>query len=190
MKVIVIDNYDSFTYNIVHYVEQFTDVCEVRLVDKVSLEEIEPFDRIILSPGPGLPSENKMLNKIIKRFYQEKPILGICLGHQALASFFGAELFNLKEVHHGIARNTILQPNDILWNDIASPLPTGRYHSWAVSTNQHFPKELEITGIDEEEQTLMAFKHRKLNIRGIQFHPESVLTQDGLKIIKNWLSIT
>ena len=186
MKIIIIDNYDSFTYNIAHYVEQFALFCKVVKIDEVIIDDLENYDKIILSPGPGLPNERPIQNQIIEQYYQSKPILGICLGHQALAEFFGAKLYNMKEVHHGLARPTSITNKDYIWKNIPQKFNTGRYHSWAVSSN-NFPNTLSILATDTETETIMAFKHNSFNIRAIQFHPESILTENGLEIIKNWV---
>ncbi len=186
MKIIVIDNYDSFTYNIAHYVEQYALECTVVKIDKINIEYINNYDKIILSPGPGLPNERPIQNQIIEKFYRQKPILGICLGHQALAEFFGANLFNMKEVHHGLTKKTEIIETDYLWENIPSEFKTGRYHSWAIEKDT-LPKTLEIIAKDTQNGTIMSFKHKHLDIRGIQFHPESILTEHGLEIIKNWV---
>ncbi len=186
MKIVIIDNYDSFTYNIAHYVEQYADLCKVIKINKVNIDEIDSFDKIILSPGPGLPNERPIQNQIINSFQHSKPFLGICLGHQALAEFFGAKLFNMPQVHHGIARQTLIKKRDYLWNDIPTEFNSGRYHSWAVAPS-HIPKNLEIIATDKITDTIMAFRHKTLDIRSVQFHPESILTEYGLKIIENWV---
>lgn len=186
MKVLIIDNYDSFTYNIAHYVEQFASLCEVIKIDKLNINDIDNYDKIILSPGPGLPNERPIQHKIIDIYHTQKPILGICLGHQALAEYFGAELYNMPEVHHGIARETQIINDDYIWTDIPHLFNTGRYHSWAVKESS-FPNSLSIIAKDKLDGTIMAFKHNTLDIRAIQFHPESILTEHGLKIIENWV---
>ncbi len=186
MKILIIDNYDSFTYNIAHYVEQFAEVCKVIKIDKINIEQIKDFDKIILSPGPGLPNERPIQNQIIDFFHPSKPILGICLGHQALAEYFGAKLYNMPHVHHGIARQTLIDKADYLWTDIPNEFNSGRYHSWAVNS-KNMPKNIEIIASDKETNSIMAFRHNKLDIRALQFHPESILTEYGLKIIENWV---
>lgn len=186
MKVLIIDNYDSFTYNIAHYVEQFASLCHVIKIDEIEFKTIEQYDKIILSPGPGLPSERPLLKKIIEAFYKTKPIFGICLGHQAIAEFFGCQLFNMPEVHHGIAKKSQILCNDYLFEHLPKTFHTGRYHSWAVNANE-FPEALKITIEDLENKTVMAISHKKLDIKGVQFHPESVLTEHGLKLIENWV---
>lgn len=186
MRIIIIDNYDSFTYNIAHYVEQFSSKCVVVKVDKLCIDDIENYDKIILSPGPGLPNERPFQNKIIERFYKTKPILGICLGHQALAEYFGSELINMNEVHHGVARDTVNIKPDYLLNKLPSEFKTGRYHSWAVNS-LNLPNSLEILSVDKITNTIMAFRHKEYDIRAVQFHPESILTEGGLQLIKNWV---
>ncbi len=190
MNVLIIDNYDSFTYNLVHIVEQFTDLpCEITVIlnDKIDIEKIDKFDKIILSPGPGLPSDVKILNEIIKKYAPTKHILGVCLGHQAIAETFGAELVNLSEVFHGIRKKTIVTEEEPLFKNIPKHFFSGRYHSWAISTEE-FPDELKITAIDDDG-TIMAISHRKYNVKGVQFHPESIMTQFGKELIKNWLDL-
>lgn len=186
MKVIIIDNYDSFTYNIVHYVEQFCENCTVVKIDEISFEEMDHYDKIILSPGPGLPKDRPILNRILSRYQDTKPILGICLGHQAISEFYGSCLYNMDQVHHGVARLTTITKPDYLWKNIPIHFLTGRYHSWAVS-QVNFSENLEILAIDHETKTIMAFKHKTFDIRGVQFHPESILTEFGLELIKNWV---
>ncbi len=191
MNVIIIDNYDSFTYNLVHIVEQFTDLpCEITVIlnYKIDIEKINKFDKIILSPGPGLPSDVKILNEIIKKYATTKHILGVCLGHQAIAETFGAKLVNLSEVFHGIRKKTIVtEEKEPIFKNIPKHFFSGRYHSWAISTEE-FPDELKITAIDDDG-IIMAISHRKYNVKGVQFHPESIMTQFGKELIKNWLDL-
>jgi len=186
MKILVFDNYDSFTYNLVHYLEKLSDA-EVTVVrnDKISLKEIDQFDKILLSPGPGIPSEAGILLDLIKTYAPTKSILGVCLGQQAIAEAFGGSLSNLKEVFHGIATPVEIIVEDIIFKNIPKKLNVGRYHSWAVNTND-FPKELEITAVDASG-SIMALRHRKYDVHAVQFHPESVLTEHGETIIKNWI---
>jgi len=186
MKILIVDNYDSFTYNIVHYVEQFVNCCTVIKVDNIDIKQIKLYDKIILSPGPGLPNERPILNEIIQKYHQQKPILGICLGHQALAEYFGAKLFNMDNVHHGIARDTSFLGQDYLWGNTPLQYKTGRYHSWAIK-KESLPDTLKIIAEDSLNKTIMAFSHKELDIKGIQFHPESILTENGKTIIKNWI---
>lgn len=186
MKIAVIDNYDSFVYTIIHYLEGIDDV-EIVLMknDQVDWEVLEKIDRIVLSPGPGVPSEAGDLLEVIQRFYTSKPILGVCLGHQAIGEFFGARLKNLDDPLHGFVSpmNKILE--DTLWNAIEFPTTIGHYHSWVVDAND-FPEELEVLSVDSDSN-IMALKHSYYPIKGIQFHPESVLTPDGRKMLENWV---
>ena len=189
MKILILDNYDSFTYNLVHYIEQEigTEV-DVYRNDKISLEAVDAYDKILLSPGPGLPSESGILLDLIKQYATSKDILGVCLGHQAIAEAFGGTLFNLDRVMHGLATETLLtEVSDSLFNGLPRNFLSGRYHSWAVSKDQ-LPKELLVTAYDDKG-TIMALKHTHLKVRGVQFHPESVLTEHGHLMIRNWLTI-
>lgn len=187
MKILLLDNYDSFTYNLLHVVKELgaTDV-EVFRNDEIELDEVERFDKIILSPGPGVPEESGLLLPIIKRFAPTKSILGVCLGHQAIGEAFGANLENLKEVYHGIQSPIKIVKDDLLFTGLKKELLVGRYHSWVVSNN-NFPQCLEITALSEEGQ-IMALRHKTYRVHGIQFHPESVLTPQGKEIIKNFLN--
>ena len=186
MKIIVIDNYDSFTYNLVHYLEELKCEVTVKRNDQVNIKEIEKFDKIVLSPGPGIPNEAGLLKEIISSFFNTKSILGVCLGHQAIAEVFGAELVNLKTVYHGVATDINIIKEDPLFNDLPNPLKVGRYHSWVVK--EPLPDDLEALAYDQNGQ-IMAFKHKKYNLRGVQFHPESILTEFGKDLLKNWLKI-
>jgi anthranilate synthase component II len=176
MKILVFDNYDSFTYNLVHYLEQVTDA---------SLDEINKFDKILLSPGPGIPSEAGILLDVIKKYAPTKSILGVCLGQQAIAEAFGGSLSNLKEVYHGIATPVEIIKDDVLFKGIPKKINVGRYHSWAVNKND-LPQDLEITCVDEQG-AIMGLHHKKYDVRAVQFHPESVLTEYGLDMIRNWV---
>ena len=170
-----------------HYIQQVTDAdIEVHRNDKINIEEIEKFDKILLSPGPGLPSQAGILSEVIKTYSPSKSILGICLGMQAIAEVFGASLSNLKEVFHGVATPAEIIIDDILFKNIPKQLMVGRYHSWVVNKNS-LPNDLEITCINESAD-IMALRHKKYDVRGVQFHPESILTMHGLEIIKNWVS--
>jgi anthranilate synthase component II len=186
MKVLVLDNYDSFTYNLVHLVEKVLHrkpvVC---LNDQVPLEAVEEFDKIILSPGPGIPSEAGILLPLIKEYAASKSILGVCLGHQAIGEAFGGKLLNLDNVFHGISTNCRLSPGVELFDGLPREIEIGRYHSWIVS-DQGLPKELEVTARDEHGY-IMALQHSAFDVKGVQFHPESVLTPLGETIIRNWL---
>lgn len=188
MKILVIDNYDSFTYNLVHYLEQLTDApVTVKRNDKLTLKEAVQFDKILLSPGPGIPDEAGLSKAIIKEYAHEKSILGICLGHQAIAEVFGAELFNLSTVYHGVSTNIILEkPDDYLFKGIPKNFEAGRYHSWIVK-QEGLPESLEVTARDDNK-VIMGLSHKQYDVKGLQFHPESVLTAPGLKIIENWIN--
>ncbi len=186
MKILVLDNYDSFTYNLVHYLEKVSDAqIEVHRNDKITLEEIERFDKILLSPGPGIPSEAGILLDVIKTYAGTKSILGVCLGQQAIAEAFGGSLSNLSNVFHGVATPIEIVGEDSLFKNIPKKLNVGRYHSWAVNRDD-FPKDLEITAVDEQG-SIMALKHKTFDVKGVQFHPESILTEHGLQMIENWI---
>ena len=187
-KIVVIDNYDSFTYNLVHLVKELGAEVDVKRNDQFQLAELEPYNKIILSPGPGIPSEAGLLLDVIKTYAGRKPMLGVCLGHQAIGEVFGAKLENLSEVYHGVATPVTLKQDDVLFAGLPKRVEVGRYHSWVVS-HENFPDCLEITAESDEGQ-IMALRHKKYNIFGIQFHPESVLTPDGKVIVKNWLDMS
>lgn len=187
MKILVFDNYDSFTYNLLHYLERVTDAkIEVHRNDKISLEKIKRFDKILLSPGPGLPSEAGILIELIKTYAPTKSIFGVCLGQQAIAEAFGGSLTNLEKVYHGVSTPMEIIADDGLFKNIPEKFNAGRYHSWVVNKND-LPKELKITCIDESGN-IMALRHKKYDVCSVQFHPESILTEYGLKIIKNWVA--
>lgn len=187
MKLLVFDNYDSFTYNLVHLVEKILNQkVDVARNDKITLEEIAQYDKIILSPGPGIPVEAGLLLPLIKEFAPSKSILGVCLGHQAIGEALGGTLINLTNVYHGVATNCKIIKNDNkLFKGISGGLEIGRYHSWVVS-RENFPAELEITAEDNDGM-IMAMQHKTYDVRGVQFHPESVLTPLGEQIMRNWL---
>lgn len=184
-RILVIDNYDSFTYNLVHYLRELkTDVTVFRN-DEFELEDIENFDKILLSPGPGIPSEAGLLFKVIERYAATKSILGVCLGHQAIAEVFGGKLINLEEVFHGVASNIeVVVEDEILFKNLENKFEVGRYHSWIVENPM--PQVLQISSIDENGH-IMSLRHREFDVRGVQFHPESVLTPNGKKILENWI---
>ncbi|NAS11792.1 anthranilate synthase component II [Poritiphilus flavus] len=186
MKVLVIDNYDSFTYNLVHYLEDLDCTVTVKRNDQLSLDEVEEFHKIVLSPGPGIPDEAGLLKQIIARYAPTKSILGVCLGQQAIGEVFGGTLVNLEEVYHGIATNVRITVEDEIFKGLPEEIMVGRYHSWVV--DPQLPEELEVTSLDENGQ-IMSLRHRSLNVRGVQFHPESVLTPEGKKILENWLQL-
>lgn len=185
MKIVIIDNYDSFTYNLSHLVKELGAEVTVLRNDQFQLSDLEPYSKIILSPGPGIPAEAGLLLDVIRTYAGKKPILGVCLGHQAIGEVFGATLENLSDVFHGVATPCHLVADDAIFSGLERDITIGRYHSWVVSREQ-FPDCLEITAVSDEGQ-VMALRHRELNVRGIQFHPESVLTPDGKKMIQNWL---
>ena len=186
MKILVFDNYDSFTYNLVHAVKKLGyDDVEVHRNDKIALEDIARFDKIILSPGPGVPSESGILLDVIRTYAPSRSILGVCLGEQAIAEAFGGTLINLSEVHHGISSMVDVLEKDVLFDGLPKPIEVGRYHSWAAEKTT-LPECLTITAVDEEGM-IMALAHKEYDVRGVQFHPESVLTPDGEQMLKNWL---
>lgn len=184
-KVLVIDNYDSFTYNLVHYLEDLDCDVTVKRNDKLTLDDILPFDKIILSPGPGIPNEAGLLKDIIKTYAPTKSILGVCLGQQAIGEVFGGTLQNLETVYHGVATQVTLSVGDeILFDGLDKTFEVGRYHSWVVDTN--LPEVLEATSFDENGQ-VMSLRHKEFDVKGLQYHPESILTPDGKQILKNWV---
>jgi len=187
MKILVFDNYDSFTYNLVHLVEKILhQKVEVHRNDQIPLEKIKEYDKIILSPGPGIPIEAGLLLPLIKEYASSKSILGVCLGHQAIGEAFGGKLVNLETVYHGVATNCQLSiGNCQLFKGLPETIEAGRYHSWIVS-DENFPKELEVTARDENNY-IMGLQHKSFDVQGVQFHPESVLTPRGEDILKNWL---
>ena len=186
MNVAMIDNYDSFTYNLVHLVKELGAEVTVFRNDQFCLPELETFDKIMLSPGPGIPSESGLLLDVIRTYAGRKPILGICLGEQAIGEVFGGTLVNLSEVFHGVQTPVHIARQDYLFQGLPEDILVGRYHSWVVET-ETLPAELEILAVSDEVQ-VMALRHREYDIRGIQFHPESVLTPEGKTIIQNWLN--
>ena len=185
MKIVIIDNYDSFTYNLSHLIKEIgADVTVIRN-DQFTLNQLMPFDKIVLSPGPGIPSEAGLLLDVIKTYAGKKPILGVCLGHQAIGEVFGGQLENLSDVFHGVATEGTQFSNDYIFEGLTKRITMGRYHSWVVS-RENFPSCLEVTAVSDEGQ-IMALKHKNFDIHGIQFHPESVLTPEGKTIIKNFI---
>ena len=184
-KIVVIDNYDSFTFNLVHYLEDLD--CEVTVLrnDKFELDDVEYFDKILLSPGPGIPEEAGLLNAVIRRYASTKSILGVCLGQQAIGEVFGAKLINLEKVYHGIATPVTITEDDLLFRDLPKTFEIGRYHSWVIETP--LPNDLIATSFDEQGQ-LMSLRHKTYHVRGVQFHPESILTPNGKKILENWIN--
>lgn len=187
MKILVIDNYDSFTYNLVHYIENLCTVApDVYRNDQITLDEVGRYDKILLSPGPGIPIEAGICLEVIKRYAPSKSILGVCLGHQAIAEAFGGKLINLSKVYHGVSSEVnILSPDDYLYTGIPGRFEVGRYHSWVVSRDE-LPGCFKINSLDDEG-LIMGITHKEYDVRGVQYHPESVLTQHGLKMIENWI---
>ena len=200
MKILVFDNYDSFTYNLVHLVERILhEKVDVYRNDQIPLEKVKEYDKIILSPGPGIPEEAGLLLPLIKEYASSKSILGVCLGHQAVGEAFGGKLINLSEVYHGVAtpvrlvnresgvgsNNSSLVTHHSLFEGLPEEFEVGRYHSWIVS-EENFPQELKVTARDENN-FIMALQHKTYDVQGVQFHPESVLTPRGELILRNWL---
>lgn len=183
-KILVIDNYDSFTYNLVHYLEDLGCEVIVKRNDQLTLEEVDAFDKIVLSPGPGIPDEAGLLKEIIARYAPTKSIFGVCLGQQAIAEVFGGSLINLDQVYHGIATKINITKDDILFEGMSNEIEVGRYHSWVV--NPELPEVLEATSVDANGQ-VMSLRHKVYDVCAVQFHPESVLTPNGKKILENWL---
>ena len=184
-KILVIDNYDSFTYNLVHYLEDLDCEVVVKRNDQLTLDEVDAFDKIVLSPGPGIPDEAGLLKEIISKYAPTKSIFGVCLGQQAIAEVFGGSLINLEEVYHGIATKIKVTKNDPLFIGMPEEIEVGRYHSWVVDAN--LPEVLEVTSVDQNGQ-IMSLRHKNFKVSAVQFHPESVLTPHGKQILKNWLN--
>ena len=196
MKILVFDNYDSFTYNLVHLVEKIThEKVDVYRNDEISLEQVNDYDKIILSPGPGIPSEAGLLLPLIKQYAATKSILGVCLGHQAIGEAFGGTLTNLSKVYHGVTTPItkvagVGHPKRVahpVLENLTETIEVGRYHSWIIS-NENFPAELEVTATDDNGY-IMALQHKAFDVQGVQFHPESVLTPDGETMLRNWLKV-
>lgn len=185
-KIVIVDNYDSFTYNLAHAIKALGAQVDVFRNDCLDFATLGSYDKIILSPGPGIPEEAGDLLKVISVYSATKPILGICLGEQAIGQAFGGSLVNLKEVYHGVQTPARIVADDYLFEGLPNEIEVGRYHSWVVSA-EGFPNCLEVTAVSPDAQ-IMALRHKKLDIRGLQFHPESVLTADGTTILKNWLN--
>ena len=186
-NIVIIDNYDSFTYNLSHVVKELGAIVTVYRNDQFEIRQLEAFDKIILSPGPGIPAEAGQLLDVIQAYAPKKPILGVCLGHQAIAESFGGTLTNLSEVFHGVATPiSITSEDEYLFAGLPSQFEVGRYHSW-VAEAQTLPPSLEITSVSDEGY-IMSLRHRQYDIRGIQFHPESVLTPNGKTILQNWIN--
>ena len=185
MKIVIIDNYDSFTYNLSHLLKELGAEVDVVRNDKFELKDLEQYDKIVLSPGPGIPSEAGLLLDVIRTYAGRKPILGVCLGHQAIGEVFGASLENLKEVYHGVQTEGTQLGNDYIFEGLPERVMLGRYHSWVVAKDS-VPECLEVTAMSDDGE-IMAMRHRQYDIHGIQFHPESVLTPEGKTIVGNFL---
>lgn len=188
MKLLLFDNYDSFTYNLRHVLLELGAEVEVRRNDRITLDEVAAFDKVVLSPGPGIPSEAGLLLPLIERYAPVKPVLGVCLGEQAIGKAFGARLTNLEHVFHGVCSDIRVVVRDPMFAGLESGFRAGRYHSWVVDT-EDFPDCLEITAVDAVEGRIMALRHKVYDVRGVQFHPESILTPHGKTILRNWLRI-
>lgn len=187
MKILVCDNYDSFTYNLVQMIEQISgEKVDVFRNDQILLEDIDKYDKIILSPGPGIPSEAGILLDVIKKYAPTKSIFGVCLGQQAIAEAFGGSLINLSEIFHGVATDAVQVKEHFIFNNLPKTLEVGRYHSWAVNPDD-FPEELDITSVDKDGM-IMSLKHKEYDVHAVQYHPESILTPHGQDILENFLS--
>lgn len=189
MNILLIDNYDSFTYNLSQYLEEEggEDVeVTVWRNDQFDIDDVERFDKIVLSPGPGVPDEAGLLKAVIRRYAPTKPILGVCLGEQAIGEVFGAEIYNLNTVFHGIQSSVRIVAPDYIFDNLSDSIKVGRYHSWVVG-KEDFPAELVVTAVSDEGQ-VMALRHRRYDVHGIQFHPESILTPKGRTIIRNFIN--
>ena len=187
-KILIIDNYDSFTYNLVHLVNEIGMQCDVWRNDQFNIDDVDAYDKIILSPGPGIPSEAGLLLDVIEKYAPTKSIFGVCLGQQAIAEVFGGRLYNLKQPMHGIATPiTVIDDTEKLFINLPKSFNVGRYHSWVVD-EKAIPDVLTVTAIDEVDNSAMAIRHKEYDVRGVQFHPESILTEYGKEMMKNWLS--
>ncbi|PZX48864.1 anthranilate synthase component II [Algoriphagus chordae] len=186
MKILVLDNYDSFTYNLVYIVRQLGYGADMDVIrnDKISLEDVGKYDKIILSPGPGVPADAGIMPELLKKYAATKSILGVCLGNQAIGEAFGGSLINLSEVLHGVESSVKVEP-DLLFKEVPDTFNIGRYHSWVVDESNLSP-DLEVIARSADQQ-IMALRHKQYDVRGLQFHPESILTENGVQIIKNWL---
>ena len=187
MKILVLDNYDSFTYNLVHILKTLGLKKDIAIFrnDKISIDEVGEYDCILLSPGPGIPKEAGIMAEIIRKYGATKSILGVCLGHQAIGEAYGAKLYNLDEVYHGVVTDVFLKKPDSIFHSVPDSFRACRYHSWAIS-NKNFPQDLIVTS-EDANQCVMSIKHKYYNVRGLQFHPESVMSSHGEKMIINWL---
>jgi anthranilate synthase component 2 len=185
MKVLVLDNYDSFTYNLVHILRELGVQMDIFRNDKISLDDVDQYDKILLSPGPGLPSEAGIMPAILKRYSASKSILGVCLGHQAIGECYGGTLYNLPTVFHGIVTKIKIDDRNGLFNGLPEAFNVCRYHSWVIN-DANLPEELVVTARDDAG-TIMSVKHKVHDVQGVQFHPESIMTEHGKQLIKNWI---
>lgn len=186
MKLLIFDNYDSFTYNIVHAVRMLGVQPDVVRNDRIALDDVAAYDKIIVSPGPGIPAEAGILLPMLQRYAPQKPVLGVCLGHQAIGQTFGANLKNLAKVYHGVQDRIRLVADDYIFAGVPTAFEVGRYHSWVVD-NDGLPDCLQVTAVSDDG-AIMAMRHKEFDVRGVQFHPESILTPYGMAIIENWLN--
>ncbi len=187
-NILIIDNYDSFTYNLVHYLEDLNCKVTVFRNDEFELDELQKYDKILLSPGPGIPDEAGLLKAVIQKYAPNKCILGVCLGQQAIGEVFGGSLTNLEKVYHGVASKIkIVVTDESLFNGLENEIEVGRYHSWVISKD-NFPADLEITSVDANGE-IMSIRHKKYDVKGVQFHPESILTPNGKQILENWVNL-
>ncbi len=187
MKIFLVDNYDSFTYNLVHYLEAFDVEVTVKRNDEFELDELATYDRIVLSPGPGLPKDAGKMLEVIERFHAIKPIFGVCLGHQALATYFGDAIYNMNNIYHGMSSMVQVDNTHYLFNGMSDEVEVGRYHSWAVKA---VSSKWNILATSKEEKVIMAMEHKEYPLIGVQFHPESIMTPQGKQMIKNWITHT
>lgn len=185
MKILVLDNYDSFVYNLVHILRELGYTPDVIRNDKITLDEVGKYDKILLSPGPGVPSEAGIMLDVIKRYAPEKSILGVCLGHQGIGEAFGSPLSNMDVVLHGFGVTTNITVDDYIFDNVPKNVKTGRYHSWVVD-DKKLSNDLEVTAMSEDNR-IMALRHKTYDVRGVQFHPESILTEHGKQMVENWL---
>ena len=187
MKILVIDNYDSFTYNLVHIIRELGYDMDIFRNDKITTEEVKKYDKILLSPGPGIPDEAGIMKDVIRTYQSTKSILGVCLGHQGIGEVFGASLYNIPDVLHGVTSvATVTDPTEKLFQDVPAKFNVTHYHSWAV-VKDTIPKDVTITATNDAG-IVLALAHKKYDVRGVQFHPESIMTEHGKKIMKNWLT--
>lgn len=187
MKILLLDNYDSFTYNLVHLIRSLGKTVDVIRNDKITLEGVKAYDKIVLSPGPGIPDEAGIMKAVVKEYGPTKSILGVCLGHQGIAEVYGATLFNMPDVRHGVTCSLeVIDEEDILYRGVQGAFPVAQYHSWAVQAGS-VPKDLKVTAVNETG-LIMSIAHRQYDVRGVQYHPESILTSYGKEIMSNWLS--